>query len=471
MDLVSEHSCGCLHLCRATAADRHSMLGGAARKWADAACPDALSWQRHRERGEAAADEPPLRAGRLGLVQLAALLCLTGSFPSARSDPRGAFIAAWTEALAARGHTVRVVAPASPSSAARERWMPGVEVSRHRAYGPVHGHLWHRAGAPENLRSSRRAWLEAPGSLWALGRAARQRGAMAELVWSHWLLPFGLIGRSAARAHGLPHVVQCHGSDLRLLERMPCGGRLARHVGASADHLVFVSSEAQQRFVRLLGRRATLPPCEVLPVGVEPPPADCAAPPPEPGAPWRLLVLSRLNHAKGIDLLLRALPGLPVELTVVGDGPERAALAALARQLGLSASFPGACAPSERWAALGRAHLLIVPSRGEAREGAPVVIGEVLAAQSGGIAETLGPHGVMVPPDDVGALREALVRLLDEPARWTALARSGRAAAQQRLWPALAARYDAVVRSVLLRAPPREPGTEGPRAAGAPSPR
>lgn len=417
------------------------------------------------QRNEAAADESTFRAGRLGRARMARLLCLTGSFPSRRSDPRGAFIAAWAEALAARGHAIRVVAPASPSGAAFERWALGVEVSRHRARGPVHGHLWHRAGAPENLRGSRRAWLEAPGSLWALGSAARERSAAAELVWSHWAIPFGMIGRAAARTHGLPHVVQCHGSDLRLLERMPGGRRLARHVAAGAAQLVFVSSEAHERFLRLLGPLPALPPCAVLPLGVEPPPPDCAAQPPEPGAPWRVLVLSRLNHGKGIDLLLRALPGLPIELTVVGEGPERSALDGLARELGLCASFPGACAPSERWAALRSAHVLVVPSRGAAREGAPVVIGEalacglpVLAAQSGGIVETLGPHGVTVPPDDVGALREALVRLLGDPESWAALARAARAAAQERLWPLIAERYDAVVRAVLLRAANRARG-------------
>jgi glycosyltransferase involved in cell wall biosynthesis len=419
---------------------------------------------------------------------VAHILCLTGSFPGSRFDPGGAFIAAWAEALSARGHTLRVITPAIPNAPAREAWTACVDVSRHRARGPLHGHLWHRFGAPENLRRSARAWLEAPGSVWALRRAAIEHAAEAQLVWSHWAVPFGVIGRSAATTRCVPHVVQLHGSDLRLLERLPLGRQLARHVAADAAHLVFVSNEASERFARLLGP-ARVPPRTVLPIGVDAPPPGCTAAPPAPGEPWRLLVLSRLIRGKGVDLLLAALPGLPVELTVVGDGPERLALAELARELGVAASFTGACAPSQRWAALARTHALVVPSRGAAREGTPVVIGEalacgvpVIAARSGGIVEALRQGGIIVPADDVTALRAAVQRLFAEPNHWSALARAGQVAAHARSWPTLAADYDALARDVLSRAnrSPHRSAAREPRAPdrmlherrdGAPSPR
>ncbi len=61
-----------------------------------------------------------------------------------------------------------------------------------------------------------------------------------------------------------------------------------------------------------------------------------------------LLAIGRLSHEKGFDLLLKAFSSLRLkfpgaDLTIVGDGPEKAALKTMRRTLGLEASvhFPG----------------------------------------------------------------------------------------------------------------------------------
>ena len=51
----------------------------------------------------------------------------------------------------------------------------------------------------------------------------------------------------------------------------------------------------------------------------------------------RIGTTARLDRQKGLDVLLRALPEVPgVDLEIVGDGPERSALEALARETGVA---------------------------------------------------------------------------------------------------------------------------------------
>jgi glycosyltransferase involved in cell wall biosynthesis len=134
----------------------------------------------------------------------------------------------------------------------------------------------------------------------------------------------------------------------------------------------------------------------------------------------RLVCVGRLSHEKGLDVLLRALARLPSGsfwLQVVGDGPQRDALVILTRELGLQDSVAFSGYTDDVAQALMAADLFVLPSR---TEGTPLALLEAMASGRPALATAVGgvPNalargaGVLVPPDDVGALAGALQEAL-----------------------------------------------------------
>lgn len=132
----------------------------------------------------------------------------------------------------------------------------------------------------------------------------------------------------------------------------------------------------------------------------------------------RFIAVGRLVPQKNLQLLLRAFArGAAADdtLTLVGDGPERAALVALAEQLGVSdrVDFRG-YTPDAGWEA-GVYDCLLLSSD---YEGLPAVVVEALAAGLAIVAtdcsRTLpelladGALGTLVPVRDVNALAAAI---------------------------------------------------------------
>jgi glycosyltransferase involved in cell wall biosynthesis len=164
------------------------------------------------------------------------------------------------------------------------------------------------------------------------------------------------------------------------------------------------------------------------------------APDPEPPRPrpqsGRVLVAGRLTRPKGGHLLIRAAGraaralGRPLTVAVLGDGPERPRLEALARRLGVPAEFAGWVDAKRRNDALRAADVVALPGTTPETFGlvgveAGCVGAPAVAFNLGGVREWLTPgvSGEVAPGDrpGVGGLADALVRALADEAHWQRL--------------------------------------------------
>jgi glycosyltransferase involved in cell wall biosynthesis len=146
-----------------------------------------------------------------------------------------------------------------------------------------------------------------------------------------------------------------------------------------------------------------------------------------------LLCVSRLVPQKGVDVAVQALARVRESepravLVVLGEGPEHERLAAEGLYL------PGRVGDVASW--YRRSELLVHPARWEgfglAVLEAMLAAKPVVASRVSSIPELVGDGetGLLVPPDDAGALAEALLAVLGDPARATAMGTAGLARAR-----------------------------------------
>jgi glycosyltransferase involved in cell wall biosynthesis len=136
----------------------------------------------------------------------------------------------------------------------------------------------------------------------------------------------------------------------------------------------------------------------------------------------KILFVGRLQARKRIDSLLRACARLESQprLVIVGDGPQRASLESLARDIYPSVEFIGARHGAELKPYFTEADLFVLPGTGglavqEAMSyGLPVIV-----AQGDGTQDDLvrKANGWQIPPDDFQALLSTMKDALSDVAR------------------------------------------------------
>ena len=382
------------------------------------------------------------------------ILFVTHAFPRWSGDVAGAFIFRLARALTRSGLQVHVLAPAAKDVAPRDT-IEGVTVQRF-SYAPAEWQTLAYTGTmAEQVGQSWRARIALSGML-ARGAMAVRRDVATRsphVVHAHWWFPGAMLALGAPST--LPAVTTLHGSDVRLARRKGWASALFRRVIARSTAVTAVSSFlADEARAMAPNLRATVEP---MPVSVE------LFTPGGERQRARFLFVGRLNAQKGVDLLLEALAASAsgARLDLVGDGPDRAALEALATRLGIASrlTFHGE-RPQEQLASLYRAATaVVIPSE---REGLGLVAVEahlcetpVVAFRSGGLTDVVtdGQTGYLTPPGDVRALSAAMDALLTRADRGAALGRAGRIAALGHFSPdVVAARYRAIYERVVSHA-------------------
>lgn len=269
--------------------------------------------------------------------------------------------------------------------------------------------------------------LTRPLNGWLCGRALRAeaRAFKPDVILSWWLYPDAHGALRIARELGVPLVAGARGSDIRV--RDPISRHLTRPVVRNADLLLVVSADlgrlavsdydADAGAVRVIAngcdaeifhrrdRSEARTHCKVA--------AEAEL----------ILYVGRLVTEKGLRELVEAMRSLRnshplAELVLVGDGPMRDELAALARDPANRLRLVGALPASEVAHWMAACDLLALASYSE---GHPNVLVEALACGRpvvstpvGGVPEVVDEScAMLVPPRDAPALAAALAAVLE----------------------------------------------------------
>ncbi|HEV7807735.1 MAG TPA: glycosyltransferase [Solirubrobacteraceae bacterium] len=288
----------------------------------------------------------------------------------------------------------------------------------------------------------------------ALALRALRRDFAFDLVHAHNAVPAGEAVRRAGIAQ--PVVVSVHGGDVFHTVPGSAAGAAAVRAALGRARLVLANSAGIERRCRVLGSPATL----VVRLGTDLPAAR-AEPYDDPTVVTTGHLVARKHHAdvlRAVALLADRHPRL--RYLVVGDGPEREPLAALAAQLGIAArvELAGQLPHDEALRRTRRASLLAMPSSDEAFGVAYVEamagwLPAIAASGEPGPAEIRCAGGglSLVAAGDVAGLAARIDALLSDPAQLRAEGERARATVQRAFtWAgcgaATVAAYDAALR-------------------------
>lgn len=253
------------------------------------------------------------------------------------------------------------------------------------------------------------------------GLEALLRREPFDVVHAHFGLDASVAVRATA-ATGTPLVTTFHGYDATKYDDVLARSGLGRHYLAHRGRLLHDSAAvvAVSRFIadQVVTLGADPAKIHVVPCGVDAAAWEWSAPP----ADGPLLFVGRMVEKKGLADVLSALQGWrdAPELIVIGDGPLRAELTALARSLSVRATFMGVQTSEVVAATMRRARFVVMPSKRDRSgdcEGLPVASLEAGAtgrpvvgyAHSGLVDSVLdGETGLLAEEGDVDGLRARL---------------------------------------------------------------
>jgi len=286
-----------------------------------------------------------------------------------------------------------------------------------------------------------------------LGLINLTREWQPDIILAFFGVPCGAISWLTKWKTGLPYIVSLRGGDVpgfrpydfafyhRIIS--PVLSRVWQKAGA-----VVANSRGLGELAGQFDSRVKI---RIIPNGVNitqySPPEDRDWDPPQ------MLFVGRLVYQKGLDLLIRALGNLksiPWKLTLVGEGPHQPVLEGKADELGIAEriEFKGWLRGGVLTQQYRDANLFVFPSR---HEGMPNAVLEamacglpVLATQIAGNQELVIPSktGLLVPPEDVSALQNALGSLLPDSETKAKMGNAARKLVEEEYsWDQTAAQY------------------------------
>lgn len=257
-----------------------------------------------------------------------------------------------------------------------------------------------------------------------------------ELIHAHVALPDGQAANLLQKKYKVPTVITVHGQDFQstIYKSSNCRKKLFATLN-SADKIITVSTKLKN----IVQDQPFSSKITVVNNGINP--GDCH-PDISPDIVLngkRIISISNLKKTKGIDLNLGAISYLvrkypDLEYYIIGDGEERNNLEDLRDQLNLKDNvfFLGEMDHSQAMQKLAEVDIFSLPSWQEGfgvayieamSQGKPVI-----GVQGEGIYDVVdhGRNGLLVQPQDVDSVINALDTLLSDPALAKSLGEAGR---------------------------------------------
>jgi len=349
-------------------------------------------------------------------------------------------VSALARELSAAGHEVDLVTMGFGGLPATETWH-GVRVHRVRCVR----RKAHYCTTPE-------AATYLAGAVPVIRRLLGER--RYDVTHAHFILPDGFLAWRIRRAHGIPYVITAHGSDVPRYnpDRLRAAHKLLKPLwnAITRDAARIICPSDTLRGLVALGTAdaRTLE----IPNGIDP----CRFSPSRTKVK-RILVATRILKRKGVQYLLQALEGLPLqhEVWVVGDGPYLPTLRSAAERMRLPVHFRGWLDNNspEFKELLETSDIYVLPSESE---NFPIALLEAMAAgmaiittEATGCAEVVGEAALLVRARDAESIRGALSKLVHDPQLRGDLGRAARQRLEERFsWRTVGGQYEELLTSV-----------------------
>jgi glycosyltransferase involved in cell wall biosynthesis len=257
--------------------------------------------------------------------------------------------------------------------------------------------------------------------------------------------PTGVAMMGPCEIAGVPLVVHFHGYDAYRYDLLEQYGMRYKTLFARCAAIIAVSEDMRRQLVDL---GAPVQRVHHIVYGVD---IDLFGECSPENNPPRFLAVGRFVDKKAPVLTLLAFTGVArsfpdAHLTMIGDGPLRAACEDLSRALGIGdrVSFPGVVDHAEVAREMARSRCFVqhsVRPRSGDSEGTPVAVLEasasglpVVATRHAGIPDVVedGVTGLLVAERDVDGMAEAMIELANDPDLAGRLGAAGRLRTEER---------------------------------------
>lgn len=365
------------------------------------------------------------------------LLKITHNYPRWKGDFAGPFVALLAKQLLNHNIQPVILAP-HHAGAETEEVLDGVKVYRFR---------YARNDEDENLAYHGEMQKLVLGSVSGMFKFKnfldRFRAAASDItkrenidaLAGHWLIPAGMVMKTVNKGKGLPTFMYSHGTDVRLMNKYKgVAYRYLRDFCLNLKRWTVVSSYLKKQMVSVDKRLESL--IDVMPL----PQDETIFYPDETVKRDANLVVAvtRFTEQKRVDRLLKAfalvVASFPeARLEIYGQGPLKSEMDKLIAALGIQhcVKINEPIRQEALRTVYNRAAMVVLNS---VQEGFGLALSEamlcgtaVIGAESGGITDIIEheKRGLLVKPDNVERLAEAMNRLLRDKGLADQLARAG----------------------------------------------